>query len=148
MPHISTHSFPCLFLLCSYSLSSHPSPSPAPLSVQLASANLSVVEALFSDMFSADAEMAKLRFLPGLQEVVEAFKLSVQAIAESFKANGLAKHAGKTKQVRRTTDADRGAGRALDRGGQEDGKTKALETAFSYIHTKDLVCVYVCRSDP
>jgi hypothetical protein len=39
--------------------------------MQLASANLSVVELIFNDMFNNDADMAKLRFLPGLQVLVD-----------------------------------------------------------------------------
>lgn len=58
-------------------------------SQQLESANMSVVETLFDDMFKEDSEMSKLRLLPGITELLENYRESFNSISESFKASGL-----------------------------------------------------------
>lgn len=50
-------------------------------------------------MFEADAEMAKLKYLPGIDYLTEKYRTHVQAVAESYRAAGLANAAQKAEQV-------------------------------------------------
>ena len=49
---------------------------------QLASANLQVIETLFNDMFKDDAEMTKLRYLPGIQDFIDQVRRTITQTAK------------------------------------------------------------------
>lgn len=55
-----------------------------------------------SDMFEADAEMSKLKYLPGIDDMTERYRTHVQGVAESYRAAGLANALKKEEEVRRT----------------------------------------------
>lgn len=55
---------------------------------ELREANIVVAETLFDDLLKGDAEMARLRVLPGLQDLVEEFRERYKAAAEAFKSLG------------------------------------------------------------
>lgn len=52
-----------------------------------------------SDMFEADAEMSKLKYLPGIEDMMERYRTHVQAVAESFRSTGLTNATKKDEQV-------------------------------------------------
>jgi hypothetical protein len=62
-------------------------------------ANLLVVKTLFSEMFSADTEMTKLKHLPGIEEIVEQFRGNVATAADALRSTGLERAALKAEQV-------------------------------------------------
>lgn len=51
------------------------------------------------DMFEADAEMAKLKYLPGIDDMTERYRTHVQGVAESYRSAGLANALKKEEQV-------------------------------------------------
>jgi hypothetical protein len=69
------------------------------LCAQQQRANLLVVKTLFSEMFSADTEMTKLKHLPGIEEIVEQFRGNVATAADALRSTGLERAALKAEQV-------------------------------------------------
>ncbi|CBN75927.1 Protein phosphatase 1, regulatory subunit, and related proteins [Ectocarpus siliculosus] len=65
----------------------------------LRKANLLVTKTLFSDMFEADAEMSKLKYLPGIDDMTERYRTHVQGVAESYRTAGLANAVKKEEEV-------------------------------------------------
>eukprot|EP00903_Cladosiphon_okamuranus_P006381 g6246.t1 len=63
-------------------------------------ANLLVTKTLFSDMFEADAEMSKLKYLPGVDDMTERYRTHVQGVAESYRTAGLANASKKEEEVK------------------------------------------------
>jgi hypothetical protein len=57
------------------------------------------VKTLFSEMFSADTEMTKLKHLPGIEEIVEQFRGNVATAADALRSTGLERAALKAEQV-------------------------------------------------
>lgn len=53
-----------------------------------------------SDMFEADAEMSKLKYLPGIDDMTERYRTHVQGVAESYRTAGLANASKKEEEVR------------------------------------------------
>lgn len=51
-------------------------------------------------MFEADAEMSKLKYLPGIDDMTERYRTHVQGVAESYRAAGLANALKKEEEVR------------------------------------------------
>ncbi|CAM9371112.1 unnamed protein product, partial [Hapterophycus canaliculatus] len=66
----------------------------------LRKANLLVTKTLFSDMFEADAEMSKLKYLPGIDDMTERYRTHVQGVAESYRTAGLANALKKEEEVK------------------------------------------------
>eukprot|EP00500_Bicosoecida_sp_ms1_P011504 CAMPEP_0203819972 /NCGR_PEP_ID=MMETSP0115-20131106/38108_1 /ASSEMBLY_ACC=CAM_ASM_000227 /TAXON_ID=33651 /ORGANISM="Bicosoecid sp, Strain ms1" /LENGTH=530 /DNA_ID=CAMNT_0050728969 /DNA_START=179 /DNA_END=1771 /DNA_ORIENTATION=+ len=66
---------------------------------ELSAANIEVAETLFEDLLKEDAEMPRLRVLPGLQDLLEEFRERYKAAAEAFKQLGMEKHAEMEKEV-------------------------------------------------
>lgn len=62
-------------------------------------------------MFEADAEMAKLKFLPGIDDITERYRAHVQGVAESYRAAGLANASKKEEQVRDVVNCHHGKNR-------------------------------------
>lgn len=56
---------------------------------RLKAANLAIVETLFRDMFDDDEEHAKLKALPGIQELIKKFASEFQDAAQSFQEVGM-----------------------------------------------------------
>ena len=54
-------------------------------------ANLVVVETIFAEMFAEDTENLKLKFLPGINDIVSNFQSEVEAASDKFLKDGLAK---------------------------------------------------------
>ncbi|KAJ8598776.1 hypothetical protein CTAYLR_009873 [Chrysophaeum taylorii] len=67
---------------------------------ELRAANLVFVETIFEDMFADDAENAKLRHLPGITEIYNAFQSEVESASDTFMQTGLAKHKQKQDEVK------------------------------------------------
>lgn len=51
-------------------------------------------------MFEADAEMSKLKHLPGIDDMTERYRTHVQGVAESYRTAGLANASKKEEEVR------------------------------------------------
>lgn len=51
-------------------------------------------------MFEADAEMSKLKYLPGIDDMTERYRTHVQGVAESYRTAGLANASKKEEEVR------------------------------------------------
>ena len=52
-----------------------------------------------SDMFGSDTDMAKLRHLPGVEDMLEHYRMHVQGVAESYRRVGLVNASKKEIQV-------------------------------------------------
>ncbi|CAM9929189.1 unnamed protein product, partial [Ectocarpus sp. 4 AP-2014] len=70
----------------------------------LRKANLLVTKTIFRrvrkiDMFEADAEMSKLKYLPGIDDMTERYRTHVQGVAESYRTAGLANAVKKEEEV-------------------------------------------------
>ena len=66
---------------------------------ELTKANLAFVETIFDDMFADDAEMAKLKKLPGVTDVYNSFQSEVESASDTFLQAGLAKDKQKNEDV-------------------------------------------------
>ncbi|CAM9309546.1 unnamed protein product [Scytosiphon promiscuus] len=51
-------------------------------------------------MFEADAEMSKLKYLPGIDDMTERYRTHVQGVAESYRTAGLANARKKEEEVK------------------------------------------------
>lgn len=51
-------------------------------------------------MFEADAEMSKLKYLPGIDDMTERYRTHVQGVAESYRTAGLTNASKKEEEVR------------------------------------------------
>ena len=65
---------------------------------KLKDANLSVVETIFDDMFADDMEMAKLRHLPGITDIINSFQSEVESASDLFLTAGLARDQQKQQE--------------------------------------------------
>lgn len=52
-------------------------------------------------MFEADADMSKLKYLPGIDDMTERYRTHVQGVAELYRTAGLANASKKEQQVSR-----------------------------------------------
>ena len=59
--------------------------------LKLRDANLTAVETIFDDMFADDTEMAKLKHLPGISDIVNSFQSEVESASDLFLQTGLAR---------------------------------------------------------
>ncbi|CAM9261125.1 unnamed protein product [Ascophyllum nodosum] len=67
---------------------------------ELKKTNLLITKTLFSDMFGSDTDMAKLRHLPGVEDMLEHYRMHVQGVAESYRRVGLVNASKKEIQVK------------------------------------------------
>lgn len=61
-------------------------------------------------MFEADAEMSKLKYLPGIDDMTERYRTHVQGVAESYRTAGLANAVKKEEEVSRRHGRKDGGG--------------------------------------
>ena len=108
--------------------------------LQLESANLDVVETLFDDIFRDDAEVAKVKLLPGVQSILDEYRERFGAIAETLKVNGLAKNA---KIVAEIADFET-ALQATHAADCDSGVALVGEYQRKQKHVRVCVCVCVC----
>ena len=59
--------------------------------LKLRDANLAAVETIFDDMFADDTEMAKLKHLPGISDIINSFQSEVESASDLFLQTGLAR---------------------------------------------------------
>lgn len=71
---------------------------------KLRNANLEPIATLFESMFQEDSEMSKLKWLPGVDGLVEDYKEQFDALTEEFKADALQRHEA-MQQERKLFDA-------------------------------------------
>lgn len=50
-------------------------------------------------MFEADADMSKLKYLPGIDDMTERYRTHVQGVAELYRTAGLANASKKEEQA-------------------------------------------------
>jgi hypothetical protein len=68
---------------------------------KLQAANLAVVETIFDDMFKEDTEMAKLKYLAGINDIVANFQSEVESSSDQFLTVGLEKDKSKGRETSR-----------------------------------------------
>lgn len=56
-------------------------------------------------MFEADADMSKLKYLPGIDDMTERYRTHVQGVAELYRTAGLANASKKEEQASRSKSA-------------------------------------------
>ena len=77
-------------------------------------------------MFEADAEMSKLKYLPGIDDMTERYRTHVQGVAESYRTAGLANASKKEEEVREKVGGEWVASYLAGRTGR--GTTRAGRT--------------------
>lgn len=66
---------------------------------ELQAANLAFVETVFNDLFADDAEHAKLKHLPGIQDIFNALQSEVESASDALLHTGLAREAQKKDEI-------------------------------------------------
>jgi len=66
---------------------------------ELKAANLNFALTVFAEMFETDAEIPKLRNLPGISDVLNSFQSEVESASDSFLQAGLQKDASKKEKI-------------------------------------------------